>query len=139
MIVPADYKLGAEAEIGGKVQFGKKSFGGELGAKVEGSVNFKYGDTWVFNSDKEAGEWLDDVKWDLARKEGEKVSPGLWLYDTITGWEPRTRDPEITQWEVGAEGVLKGAARLRQPDHGLVRQEDREGHRDGPGDRGLGR
>ncbi|MCP9950185.1 flagellin [Actinomadura madurae] len=110
MIVPADYKLGAEAEIGGKVQFGKKSFGGELGAKVEGSVNFKYGDTWVFNSDKEAGEWLDDVKWDLARKEGEKVSPGLWLYDTITGWEPRTRDPEITQWEVGAEGVLKGAA-----------------------------
>ncbi|MES9543171.1 hypothetical protein [Actinomadura sp. NPDC000600] len=110
MIVPADYKLGAEAEIGGKLQFGKGSFGGELGAKVEGSVNFKYGDTWIFPDDKAAGDWLDDVKWDLARKEGEKVSPGLWVFDKVTGWKPRTRDPEITQWEVGAEGVLKGAA-----------------------------
>lgn len=112
MIVPADYKLGAEAEIGAKLQFGKGSFGGDLGAKVEGSVNFKYGDTWVFPNDKAADDWLDDVKWDLARKEAETLSPGLWAFDKITGWEPKTRDPEITQWEVGAEGVFKVASAL---------------------------
>lgn len=110
MIVPVDYKLGAEAEIGGKLQFGKGSFGGELGAKVEGSVNFKYGDTWVFPDDAAANKFLDDVKWDLARKEGEKVSPGLWVFDKVTGWEPRSRPSDIQQWEVGVEGVLKGAA-----------------------------
>ncbi|MBW8484944.1 hypothetical protein [Actinomadura parmotrematis] len=110
MVVPVDYKLGAEAEVGGKLQFGKGSFGGELGAKVEGSVNLKYGDTWVFKDDKEASDFIDKMKWDVLHKEGEKLSPGLWLWDKATGWKPKARDPDISQVEVGVEGVLKGTA-----------------------------
>ncbi|NEA27302.1 hypothetical protein [Actinomadura bangladeshensis] len=110
MIVPNDYKLGAEAEVGGKLQFGKGSYGGKIGGSVEGSLNFKYGDTWVFPDEKAAGDFLDDMKWDLARREGEKASPGLWVFDKLTGWEPRTRDPDFRQWEVGVEGLGKLAA-----------------------------
>lgn len=109
-IVPVDYSLSAEAELGGGVKFGKKTYGGEAGASIEGSLGFKYGDMWEFDSEEEANKWLDDMKWDLARKEGEKVSPGLWVFNKITGWEPRTRDPDLTEWEIGANGAVLGTA-----------------------------
>lgn len=66
-IVPVDYSLSAEAELGGGVKFGKKTYGGEAGASIEGSLGFKYGDMWEFDSEEEANKWLDDMKWDLAR------------------------------------------------------------------------
>ncbi|MBO0880154.1 MAG: hypothetical protein J2P17_07320 [Mycobacterium sp.] len=109
-VVPDDYKLGAEAEIGAKVYGGKDSYGLKLGASVEGSLNFKYGDTWVFPDGDAANKFIDDMKWDLARREAEHVSPGLWVFDKVTGWKPRSRDPDVRQWEVSAEGVLKGSA-----------------------------
>lgn len=109
-IVPVDYKLGAEAEIGGGATIGKNNYGLKLGGKVEGSLNLKYGDTWVFNNDHDASNFLDTMKGDLLRKEGEKVSPGLWIFNKVTGWKPHYRDPDINQFEVTAEGVLKGSA-----------------------------
>jgi hypothetical protein len=109
MVVPVDYKLGVDAEIGAGAKLGKNEVGFDIGAKVEGTVNLKYGDAWKFNNEAEADKFLEDLKWDLARKEAEKTSPGLWLFNKVTGWEPRTPDPQIQQMELSAELALRGA------------------------------
>ncbi|HEV7935271.1 MAG TPA: hypothetical protein VGP70_23535 [Actinomadura sp.] len=110
MVVPVDYKLGADAELGAGLKIGKNGgLGFDLGAKVEGTVNLKYGDAWKFDSEALAAEFLDDLKWDLGRKEAEKTSPGLWLFDKATGWKPRTPDSQIQQAELSAELALRGA------------------------------
>lgn len=102
MVVPADYKLGVEGEEGAKFNFGKDS-GLHGGGKVEGAVGLKYGDTWSFPDQKAADHFLDDMKFDWGRREAEKVSPLLWGFDKITGWEPKTPDPDSQQLDVNAE------------------------------------
>lgn len=109
-VVPVDFKLGAEGELGAGLKVGKNGgLGAELGAKAEAALNIKFGDAWKFRDGKEADDFIEDLKWDLARKEGAKVSPGLWVFNELTGWEPRTPDPHIQQVEVGVDGALKGA------------------------------
>ncbi|MEO5877112.1 MAG: hypothetical protein ABIS86_17705 [Streptosporangiaceae bacterium] len=107
MVVPVDFKLGAEAVLGEKTAGG--SFGVKAGAKVEGTANLKFGDTWVFDDKAGADHFVDDMKGDWLRYEAEKASPALWLFDKVTGWEPGTGTPQIQQVELSAEGVLSGS------------------------------
>ena len=105
MVVPIDFKIGAAGEVGGKLTVGGKTFGAQAGANVEGTVNLKYGDTWIFPNDKAASDFVNKMKGDWGRHEAEKVSPGLWLFDKVTGWHPKTPDPDIEQGEIGVDGL----------------------------------
>lgn len=108
VVVPIDYELGAEGKVGGAVKAGGDSIGADLGAKVEGALNFRYGDTWVFPTEDAADEWLSDVQWELARLEAGKTSPGIGFWNWATDWEPDIRDPDITEWEVGLDVAAQG-------------------------------
>ncbi len=105
VVVPVDFKLGAVGQEGLKFNLGGDAYGLHGGGKVEGAVGLKYGDTWSFPSSKDADHFVDDLKWDWGRREAEHLSPILWGFDKITGWEPNTPDPDSRQWDVSVEGL----------------------------------
>jgi YD repeat-containing protein len=107
MIVPIDFKLGAEAMLGEKTAGG--DYGLKAGAKVEGTAGFKYGDTWTFDNAGDADKFVHDQWTDWGRREAEHVSPGLWVWDKVTGWKPKGPAPQTNQWEISAEGALSGS------------------------------
>lgn len=115
MVVPADFKLGAVGKEGLQFNVGGQDFGLHAGGKVEGAIGFKYGDTWSFPDDKSADDFVNNMKWDWGRREAEHVSPGLWLFDKITGWKPSTRDPDTRQWDVSAEGLANFGVQFGNP------------------------
>jgi hypothetical protein len=114
MVVPADYKLGVVGKEGLKFNLGGNDYGLHAGGNVEGSIGLKYGDTWSFPSPKEADDFIDKMKWDWGRREAEHVSPLLWGFDKITGWKPKTPDPDSRQWDVSVEGLANFGAKFGQ-------------------------
>jgi hypothetical protein len=115
MVVPVDFKLGAVGKEGAQFNLGSEDFGLHAGGKVEGTIGFKYGDTWSFPNDKAADDFVNDMKWDWGRKEAEHVSPALWIFDKVTGWKPNTRDPDSRQWDVSVEGLANYGAQFGNP------------------------
>ena len=115
VVVPVDFKLGAVGKEGLSFNAGGKDFGLHAGGKVEGAVGFKYGDTWSFANGDDADNFVNDMKWDWGRREAEHLSPGLWLWDKVTGWKPNTRDPDTRQWDVSVEGLANFGAQFGEP------------------------
>jgi YD repeat-containing protein len=115
MVVPIDFKIGATGELGGKLTIGGKSLGAQAGANVEGTVGLKYGDTWIFPNDQAASDFVNKMKWDWGRHEAEKVSPGLWLFDKVTGWHPKTPPPDIQQTDISVDGLASLGINVGNP------------------------
>ncbi|SFN96529.1 YD repeat-containing protein [Actinomadura madurae] len=112
-LVPVDLKVGVEAGVGGKVQVGKSSYGGELGAKIEGSLNYKYGDTWIFPNGEAADQWTKYMTAEMAGTLAEATGIGGYIFDTSFKYlgrpedHPARHEPEISQHEISVEGALK--------------------------------
>ncbi|MQA83304.1 MAG: hypothetical protein GEV03_01405 [Streptosporangiales bacterium] len=94
---------GLEAGIGAGINAGKVfRFGAE--ANVGGDVTLSYGDTWVFESQDEADNFIGDIKEQAAidaAKDTGLLGLGAHAYDAVAG--PDLPSPTITREEVSGE------------------------------------
>jgi hypothetical protein len=104
-------KFGAGADA--NVDVGKSSVGGGAGVEGGAALQGEGGASWIFNSDKEADDFIGTMRDKLRDSAIEAAAPGIGdLGVALFGNHDSIPDPDIVYIQGGVGGNVKGEAKL---------------------------